>query len=632
MKFLLFNIFLLLITTISSFSGINSSLEEFYPNYDTALYHLQIAEKAKNASIDTTLENALLAIKYINRCQHDNSYTIKLRQKAYLLTAKAYYTIANSTGTNIKDKEEYLNNAEKYFTNFHKICLQLNDTSDIATAYNELALVKTAKQEYEIARDLYKKSYNISENSQDYAGMARVRNNSGQLNMICGDTIKAAVEFQHAIQCARLVNYLDAQAEGFYNLAFLSNKQNNPQLAEAYLDSAMMLCKGNEILTCKGYLLYSEIYSNQANFEAAYRYLALYTEKCDEVLGRENIKQINALEGLLNLNEKNKTINDLSEKNDKQSNLLMIMEILIGFLLITFIGVIVLIKRLSNSNRTINEQRVQDQHQKEMLEEYTENMNSSLTYASRLQRLIIRGSVDVHRILNDFFVLYQPKDVVSGDFYYVRDFENRRVVAVADCTGHGVPAAFLSVLNITFLNEIFSYIDEKIEPEMVLELLRIKVRETLNQKGDTPSSMDGMDIGIVISNRDTRTITYAGAYIDLLILKAETFEVQTVKANRTPIGWFHREMPFSQSTLQCSDDDILYMFSDGYTDQINKSTEKFTKFRMRKAIQEFGKYSLEVQKEKYAENFQNWKSGVDQVDDVLLFAVRVKSLFDAKKI
>jgi serine phosphatase RsbU (regulator of sigma subunit) len=270
--------------------------------------------------------------------------------------------------------------------------------------------------------------------------------------------------------------------------------------------------------------------------------------------------------------------------------------------------------------------------QKAMLEEYTENINSSLTYASRLQRLIIRGSVDIHKVLTDFFVIYQPKDVVSGDFYYVRDLGERRVVAVADCTGHGVPAAFLSVLNITFLNEIFSYIDKFTEPEMVLELLKIKVVETLSQTGEASSSMDGMDIGIVIAEKGTKTAKYSGAYIDLMIVDSQNSEVVTVKADRNPIGWYHREIGFHQSVLDLKDDDVIYMFSDGYTDQINSKTEKFTKFRMRKIMKDFAKYDLQTQREKYLESFNDWKSGVEQVDDVLLVGIRAKSLFENKKI
>ena len=421
-------------------------------------------------------------------------------------------------------------------------------------------------------------------------------------------------------------------AQGYVNMAELCLKQNNEQFAQCYLDTAMVYYADNSILKCRIFMLYTKVFKNQDDFRAAFNHLETYNILRDQILNRENLRQINELESYLKNEDQKKNITTLTIATHRQTIQLIVLIIAVFCFFILSILLGVFMKKTSNRNKIVNSQNEKIMRQKAMLEEYTENINSSLTYASRLQRLIIRGSVDIHKVLTDFFVIYQPKDVVSGDFYYVRDLGERRVVAVADCTGHGVPAAFLSVLNITFLNEIFSYIDKFTEPEMVLELLKIKVVETLNQTGEATSSMDGMDIGIVIAEKKTKTAKYSGAYIDLMIVDSQNSEVITVKADRNPIGWYHRDIGFHQSVLDLKDDDVIYMFSDGYTDQINSKTEKFTKFRMRKIMKDFAKYDLQTQREKYLESFNDWKSGVEQVDDVLLVGIRAKSLFENKKI
>lgn len=613
--------------------------------YDTAVLFLREAEAARNVSLDITIEKALLAIRYINRYagirdtvhsedihEGESDNVLEIRQKAAFLAAKAYYATANSVGIQAINRLKYVNRAQNYFQLYLFFSGLRNDTLAIASAYNELAVIKTFEKDYGMAIEYYEKAFNIYEEKKYYTGLGRVRNNSGQLYSEMGDSERAWADFNYAVWAGSYADNAEVRSEAYLNLGLEWYKREVYDAALSYLDDAVRLCENNSVLRCKILLAYSRVYEKQHDFENAYRSRLEYADLRDNVLVRENLRHINELDGLLK-NEQNKAeIKILTETKNTLNITVKILTLTVVFLLGAIVSAVVLYVKMQHRSKTVKIQTEKIKRQNEMLEVYNENMNSSLTYASRLQRLIIRGSVEAHKILSDFFVFYQPKDVVSGDFYYVRDLGQRKVVAVADCTGHGVPAAFLSVLNITFLNEIFSYIDKFTEPEMVLELLKIKVVQTLSQTSDPNSSMDGMDIGIVIADKETGTAKYAGAYIDLFILKAENFEVQTVKADRHPIGWYHKEKPFSQTELKLDEDDVIYMFSDGYTDQINSLTEKFTKFRMRKKIREYAPYGLEIQREKYIENFNNWKNGVEQVDDVLLVGIRVRSLFENKKI
>ena len=647
MKFVISHIYFLLLTAVLFCPRVSAQKPTTKGNkadYDTAAYYLELAEKAKYASLDQTIENALLAIKYLNRYSNvtdsthnesvhlrESANCLKIRKRACFLAAKSYFAVANSIGLSLHSRTRYMERAAKYFDRCRKLSELTQDTFATAAACNELALITVHQGQYAKAFVLYDKALKLYMQKNCFDGMGMVYNNKGVLDLSCKDTLQAASDFQCAITWGDIADNQEVMAQGYVNMAELCLSQNNDQFAQCYLDTAMVYYANNSILKCRIFMLYSKVFKKQDDFRAAFNYLETYNKLRDQILNSENLRQINELESYLKNDDQEKTINTLTEETHLQTNQLTILGIAAFVLLILSILLGIFMKKTSNRNKIVNKQNEKIMHQKAMLEEYTENINSSLTYASRLQRLIIRGSIDIHKVLTDFFVIYQPKDVVSGDFYYVRDLGARRVVAVADCTGHGVPAAFLSVLNITFLNEIFSYIDRFTEPEMVLELLKIKVVQTLNQTGDSTSSMDGMDIGIVIADKETKEAKYAGAYIDLMILKAENSEVVTIKADRNPIGWYHREIAFRQTVLDLKDNDVIYMFSDGYTDQINNKTEKFTKFRMRKIMKDFAEYDLKTQREKYLESFNNWKSGVEQVDDVLLVGIRAKSLFENKK-
>ncbi|MBQ3655582.1 MAG: SpoIIE family protein phosphatase [Bacteroidales bacterium] len=648
MKFVILYTYFLLLSAVLFFSPL--SAQNYWPagcfaDYDTAAYYLDLAEKAKNASLDQTIENSLLALKYLNRYTgisdsahseeihiSESPKTLNIRQRACFLAAKSYFAVSHTMGLSLYSKTTYMGRSAKYFERCIKLSEITNKPLETAAACNELALIHVYRGQYAKAFILYDRAFKIYSENNCFEGMGMVYNNKGVLDLACQDTMQAASDFQCAITWGEIAENQEVMAQGYVNMAELCLSQNNDQFAECYLDTAMIHYANNSILKCRIFMLYSKVFKKQDDFRAAFNHLETYNTLRDQILNRENLRQINELESYLKNEDQKQTIKGLKQETIIQTHLLTFFKIVVICLLVvsTFLGIFM--KKTSNRNKIVNKQNEKILHQKAMMEEYTENINSSLTYASRLQRLIIRGSVDIHKILTDFFVIYQPKDVVSGDFYYVRDLGVRRIIAVADCTGHGVPAAFLSVLNITFLNEIFSYIDKFTEPEMVLELLKIKVVQTLNQTGDSTSSMDGMDIGIVIADKELHEAKYAGAYIDLMILKAETSEVITIKADRNPIGWYHREVAFRQTVLDLKDDDVIYMFSDGYTDQINNKTEKFTKFRMRKIINEFSKYDLQTQREKYIETFNEWKNGVEQVDDVLLLGIRAKSLFENKKL
>ncbi|MBR6278159.1 MAG: serine/threonine-protein phosphatase [Bacteroidales bacterium] len=603
------------------------------------LYELSEAES--NMSIDKTINYALHTITYLDSISgrpfdfsnpgYESDSILKLRAAANYRLGKSYLALLKENSDTTKNSF-YTNKAGYYLKVSLTIRQFQKDSSGIAKDINELAFIEAIKGNRKKADSLFEKALKIYEKLHDKTGIAMVASYIGlSLKDSVATQYKAEMNFktayQYFMETGDSLNAVKTMAE----LAELYFTQDLLDEAQEQLLPALKFCVKHNLHVTESWIhgQLAKIYEKDSAYSLALMHLKRHNKIMDSVLNEKNITHLNELSFRYENEKKDLRIIKLNKQTIIDQYIIFIT---LGILLV---GLYYLYrnhrlnKKLTERNIQIHNQNEQIKHQKDLIEEVHENLYSSINYAARLQMIIIKGSITAENILKDYFLIYLPRDVVSGDFYYVRDYyDDCRVVAVADCTGHGVPAAFLSVLNITFLNEFFNDIDHKPDPATLLEVLRIKIKNTLNQNGDVYSSTDGMDIAIVIADRKQRTASYAGAYIDLFIVDDKTKKVRTIKSVHNPIGWYNKESDFSSEELSLNENDVLYMFSDGYTDQINVDVEKFTKYRMRKIMEEFAPYDLQTQKQLYIENFINWKKNVDQVDDVLLMGVRAHCLYD----
>jgi len=294
-------------------------------------------------------------------------------------------------------------------------------------------------------------------------------------------------------------------------------------------------------------------------------------------------------------------------------------------------GAIEIIHDLSEMNNYIKE-----------IEEQRQNITQSIKYALRIQEAFMPNLEPLKNVFNDYFVFFKPRDIVSGDFYWILQKENKTYIAVADCTGHGVPGAFMSMLGISFLNQIVTN-NYNISANLILEHLKNLIIFSLNQNiEDFNGSRDGMDISVVIYNKDSKILQYSGAFNNIYVVSQEhenfqlsknlrVFELQNtnkklyeLKADKMPIGVYIKNENFTQKTIKLSTKDRIFMHTDGFQDlyNFNEST-KFSSKRYKKLLLETSSESMLEQFNSLKFCYKLWIGDSKQVDDILILGIEV---------
>ncbi len=254
--------------------------------------------------------------------------------------------------------------------------------------------------------------------------------------------------------------------------------------------------------------------------------------------------------------------------------------------------------------------------------EQQENITDSIHYAKRIQQAVLPRGSYIKKCIPKYFILYLPKDIVSGDFYWVTRKANTVMIAAADCTGHGVPGAFMSMLGISFLNDILrknmkKFFESRLKASDFLEELRKKVKKALGRGKEDSVMKDGMDITFCIIDLDNNMMQYAGAFNPLIIIRDN--ELIKVKATRNPIGSYIWETAFENHELQLHSGDRLYMFSDGFIDQFGgKDNKKFKNKPFEKLLLGIHQKPMAEQHDILEKTLEDWRGDNEQVDDVLV--------------
>jgi len=284
-----------------------------------------------------------------------------------------------------------------------------------------------------------------------------------------------------------------------------------------------------------------------------------------------------------------------------------------------------LIAEKNNLENKIAERTKLIAKQNHKLEKTNREITDSINYASKIQTAILPDNQLFEENFSDFFVLFKPRDIVSGDFYWIRKINEYTVFAAADCTGHGVPGAFLSMLGISLLNEIVVR-KEITQANQILETMRTRIKAQLKQKNIDSASKDGMDIALCIVNEKTNIMQYSGAYNPLYIIKKEDDKhiLKEIKATRNPIGIHIKEKPFENHNIKIEKNDLIYIFSDGYADQFSgSSNRKFMPYQFKNLLIENADKKLKDQKDILISEFEKWKGSYFQLDDILIIGVKI---------
>jgi ligand-binding sensor domain-containing protein/serine phosphatase RsbU (regulator of sigma subunit) len=270
----------------------------------------------------------------------------------------------------------------------------------------------------------------------------------------------------------------------------------------------------------------------------------------------------------------------------------------------------------------VKERTLEVEQQRDQITLQKEEIMDSIIYAQRIQKAVLPKKEFIDNLLPEYFILFKPRDIVSGDFYWLSGNKNKVVLVAADCTGHGVPGALMSMLGVSILNEVGS--PEKLPAAgKILDILRDHLTTTLWQTGDEQDAKDGMDIALCIIDFEKNTIEFSGAYNPLVHIRNK--EIETYKGDKMPVGiHIGEKKPFNTSEIKIQKNDCIYVFSDGYADQFGGTEgKKFKSVPFRELLVEISHLSMDEQKIILEESIEKWKGSNEQVDDILVIGVRI---------
>lgn len=309
---------------------------------------------------------------------------------------------------------------------------------------------------------------------------------------------------------------------------------------------------------------------------------------------------------------------DELQKSTIQRQRLMIGLAVGGFLVIlAFSGLLInMVRQKQRANKVLEEKNDLISHQKQ-------EITDSIRYASRIQSAVLPTATLLSESLKEHFVLFLPRDIVSGDFYWFTKQGNKVVLVAADCTGHGVPGAFMSMLGVSFLYEIVNK-DNILQPAQILNKLRELIKVTLSQTGKQNEQKDGMDISLSVLDLTNMKLEWAGAFNSLYLVRNK--ELTEYKADKMPVAiHVNDHQSFTNHEIQLEAGDTFYMFSDGFSDQFGgPDGRKFMSKKFKQFLVDINELPMEEQKEKLNKAHMDWRGDTyEQIDDIIVFGVKV---------
>ncbi len=257
-----------------------------------------------------------------------------------------------------------------------------------------------------------------------------------------------------------------------------------------------------------------------------------------------------------------------------------------------------------------------------VFEKQRKELSESLKYASYIQRALLPSEEEIHLHIPEHFLIYLPCDIVSGDFYWMYKRKNKLFFAVADCTGHGVPGAFLSIMGLSFINQIVDR-HADVSAATIMNILREYLMKALHQTGEASEQKDGIDMSLIIVESDTGLMHFSGAFHPAYIIKNGNQLIE-IPGDKMPIGVAaEEEVSFKNQTIELNEGDMVYLFTDGYVDQFGGASGKKYKYRpFRNLLLHICNLPVEEQKTRLLEEFYNWKGNLQQLDDISVFGFR----------
>ncbi len=617
--------------------------------------------------------NIELALVYFNRSEKNysqindkkglsnvyNAFAAIYYNKGDIPNSLLYYNKSLMIRENLKDKNgiaESLNNIGSVYYNqsdFEK-CLEYlkkslryaqeaSDKSKEALALNNIGNVYLEQKKYQLALDQHLKSLKIREDIEDATGIAQSLNNIGNLYNRMGDPKKGLSYFEMSLKRREEIADKYGMAQTLHNIGAIYRSLNDDKKAFEYSKKAFELSDQlgfpENIRDASEEL--SILYKKQHNYKDALEMYVQFIKMRDSINSKENKKasiknqfkyeydKKAAADSVRIAEEKKVTVLTLKQERTQRFALYVGLGLTIVFGGFMFNRFRVTRKQkniISEQKNEVEFQKHEIEKQKELVEEHQKEIIDSINYAKRLQQAILPPTSLIDRYIPVNFVLYHPKDIVAGDFYWMEVVSSEKkdkneiiLIAAADSTGHGVPGAMVSIVCSNALDKAVKEFG-LFDTGKILDKTTDLVLETFAKSGE--EIKDGMDISLLCIDKQNRKISWSGANNQLWYIYDNT--LIEVRADKQPVGKSDNRKPFTTHEIQYREGSVFYLMTDGYPDQFGGPKGKKYKYKqLSELILSSASLSLAEQKIILENSFENWKGELEQVDDVSIIGVRM---------
>jgi serine phosphatase RsbU (regulator of sigma subunit) len=438
--------------------------------------------------------------------------------------------------------------------------------------------------------------------------------------------------YQKAYKLAKKEKMVDSQATILMLLSHAHRQKNELKESEKYAMLSYYISDKYKLIYEKSEAIIELINIKEAlkDFSSAFLYQKEYIKVEKEILNSEKLNRISAIQNRLVLAEKENIINRQNSKiakeklkNSESEIRHQKLYIFVIILLISFGFFVFIYFRTKKLTETIRLKKTEVEEKNKLVESQNKDITDSIRYAERIQQAIMPPAEKWLQKLPNSFVLHAPKDILSGDFCWMEEIDDVLLIAAADCTGHGVPGALISIVNFNLLNK--AILEKQIfQPHLILDAVNDWLTDSLHQSYASSAVKDGMDISLISINKNTFELNFSGAFNSIYILRNS--EIIEIKGDKFPVGAFiHDEKQhFHSVSFSLQKGDQIYLFTDGFADQFGGPKEKKFKYTQLKAELIKNQHLSSIQQKVSLErSFNDWKGSLDQVDDVLIIGIKI---------
>ncbi len=573
-----------------------------------------------------------MGLLYYREGRHD------LAVEAHLKSLRLYEELGNKKFIafryndlgNVYVEQEFYDKARAYFNLSLSIKEQIGDEDGIATTMKNIANLYVHQRNYTKALEISLRTLPKAEKVKNSKTIADLHSFIAECYLHQDSLDKALVYYEKVYQARLKANDQYTMPRLLNGIGRIYFKQKNYEKAKETYEKSVEIAKINNIKVAlkRAYEYLSDLYAVQQDFPKAFYYEKLANAYKDSLYNQKSNDRIAVLQSIFD-DEKSQA--ELKKEKQVQEAKIQNQQIVIVASSVVAILLAILTIMLWRNNQEKTRKNKILFEQKQEIELQNRNIRASILYAQRIQEAILPQAKEFNNYFRDSFVLYLPKDIVSGDFFWVYAINNpksqyhgQRLVAVADCTGHGVPGGFMSMIGNDLLDKIV--IEREIyDPAAILEVLNISLNEVLNK--DVTDNMDGMEIAICRIDPLRRHIAYAGSMISLLVF--ENNQLKEFPADKYYLGGRHKDWEanpeFSLKEIDLSNkESFIYLSTDGFQDQLGgEKYRKFSSKRYKTLLQELQGKSFEEQKEILQIHLKSWRGQYPQTDDVLVLGLKV---------